>query len=88
MATHKVLQTLDSGAQSLVLKEVFGQCSRFDAALWQAIELADKDNLVLLRKAYPFHVAAWDHYKYTQGWWDNLRHKIITASQMEVVDPN
>ena len=86
---QRVMMKMDCGTVSLINREMFKtNLSRFEAHLWNAIETADKDNLQLLRKAYPFHVAAWDHYKYTPGWWDNTRHKIITASEMNVVDPN
>jgi hypothetical protein len=89
LAVQRVMMKMDAGVVSLINREMFKpNLSRFEGHLWMAIETADKDNLQLLRKAYPLHVAAWDHYKYTPGWWDGVRNKILVATDLKIVDPN
>jgi len=87
IAVQRVMMKMDPGVVSLINREMFKpNLSRFEGHLWNAIETADKDNLVLLRKSYPLHVAAWDNYKYTPGWWDSVRNKIYVADGLKIVE--
>lgn len=75
---YEAFKSLTKGEQRLVEWEV-GIASGFVKQLVELIFKADEKNRGLLALAFPSEVEAIENYKYTEGWWPNLRARVIEA---------
>ena len=63
----------DAGVQSLIQWQYSTGLGDFEHALWEAICKADAGNQLRLFKGFPLHVAAYQNYVGTTGWWQGIK---------------
>lgn len=67
--------TINAGERSLHRWQ-YKLAGDFERALWGTIGAADPENLAVLANAFPEHVAAYQKYARTPGWWVALKARI------------
>ena len=65
------LEPLNEGERSLYRWQ-YKVAGGFEKSLWSAIMAADSTNLAALANAFPEHVAAYQNFAHTSGYWDAL----------------
>ena len=69
------LPPINEGERSL-WRWQYRQTGGFEGALWDVIKQADSTNLAALANAFPEHVAAYQNFAHTSGYWAALRDRI------------